>query len=146
MVGSGLDPDTAAMELDDFFADGQADAGAGVFAAGVEALEYDEDAVEGFRVDADAVVLDRESPLVLVWKVECVDAYVRRGFAVKFEGVGDEVLEELGEHGRVAFYGGEGRGFDGGVGILDREFEVVADIGDEPCAIDRGEVKRTADT
>ena len=38
-----LDPDASAVPLDDLLADGQADAGAGVLVARVQALEDDED-------------------------------------------------------------------------------------------------------
>jgi len=41
-TGSGVDPNLAAMALDDAFADRQADAGAGVFTLRVQAFENDE--------------------------------------------------------------------------------------------------------
>jgi hypothetical protein len=44
------------VPLDGLLADGQAGAGAGIFAPGVEALEDLEDFVEIVRIDADAVV------------------------------------------------------------------------------------------
>ena len=50
------------MALDDPLADGQADAGARVMLAGVEALKELEDALEILRLDADALVPDREYP------------------------------------------------------------------------------------
>ena len=46
------------MAFDDFLADGEADAGAGVMFAGMEALEDLKDAVEVLRGDADAIVAD----------------------------------------------------------------------------------------
>ena len=61
------------------------------------------------------------------------------GFAVELECVGEEVLEELGEHGGVAFDRGQRGGFDGGAGVLDGESEGVADLRDELGAIDGGE-------
>ena len=64
LAGLRLDPDPAAVALDDFLADRQADAGAGILVAGVQALEDQEDAFGVLRVDADAVVADGEEPCV----------------------------------------------------------------------------------
>src|SRR5262249_28629011 len=55
----GTDPDAAAVAVDDFLADREADAGARVLALVVQALEHHEDALEVLRLDADAVVPDR---------------------------------------------------------------------------------------
>jgi hypothetical protein len=57
LSGRGVHPDPSAVPLDDLLADGEADAGAGVLLARVQALEDDEDALGESRVDADAVVL-----------------------------------------------------------------------------------------
>ena len=59
----GLDPDTATVPLHDLFANSKSDTCAGVFLARVEPLENDKHFVSILRVDADAVVLDREAPL-----------------------------------------------------------------------------------
>jgi hypothetical protein len=45
LVRGGFDPDPAAVVLDDALADGQADAGAGVFIAGIQPLENVEDSL-----------------------------------------------------------------------------------------------------
>src|SRR5690606_15003341 len=60
VAGRGLHPDAAAVALDDLSTDGQADAGARVFGAGVQALEDLEDPVLVLGVDADPVVAYRE--------------------------------------------------------------------------------------
>src|SRR4051812_36585838 len=57
-----LDPDPAAVALDDLAAERQADAGAGVLVAGVQALEHAEDALVVLGRDADAVVGDADLP------------------------------------------------------------------------------------
>src|SRR5664279_342432 len=60
-----LDGDDAAVALDDLLADSEADAGAGEFVAFVQTLEHPKDALEVARIDADAVVADREGPAVV---------------------------------------------------------------------------------
>ena len=52
----GVEPDPAAVVLDDLAAHREADAGALVGAAGVQALEDDEDPVGVLGLDPDAVV------------------------------------------------------------------------------------------
>ena len=54
------------MAFDDFFADGQTDASTNVTLLAVETLEDDENAVKVLRVDADPVVLERETPETVV--------------------------------------------------------------------------------
>ena len=62
LTGFGFDPNSAAVALDDFFAQSEADAGAGIFFAGVEALEDEKDALEIFGWNADTVVAHGELP------------------------------------------------------------------------------------
>ena len=71
--------------------DGQADAGARVLGAGVEALEDLEDALGVLRLNANAVVLDGKQPLTLAVPGGDMDA--RRVLAPELDGIGDEVLE-----------------------------------------------------
>ena len=59
-VGLALDPDPAAVGLDDLLADGEPGAGAFVFLAGVEAAEELEDLGVELGLDADPVVADGE--------------------------------------------------------------------------------------
>jgi hypothetical protein len=53
------------MAFDDFLADGQTHARAGVLLAGMQALENDKNAVEVFRIDPDPVIADRKEPLAI---------------------------------------------------------------------------------
>src|ERR1700691_3645882 len=57
-----LDGDVSAVVLDDLAAQGQADAGALVAVAGMQALEDDEHALGVLGLDADAVVRDPDLP------------------------------------------------------------------------------------
>src|SRR5438270_12590077 len=75
---AGVQPDAAAEVLDDLPAQGEPHARARVGAALVEALEEHEDAVGVLRVDAHAVVGDREQPLRAV-AVGCHHDTGRRG-------------------------------------------------------------------
>src|SRR4051812_46671206 len=59
-AGALVDPDPPAVALDDPAADGQADAGALVALAVVEALEHLEDVLARVGRDADAAVGDRD--------------------------------------------------------------------------------------
>jgi hypothetical protein len=51
-----LNPDSSAVALDNFFAHRQADAGARVRVARVQALEDHEDSIRVLRIDTNAVV------------------------------------------------------------------------------------------
>ncbi len=57
-----LHPDAAPVPLHDLFANGKPDAGAGIFAAGVQALEDEKNALEILRLNANAVVAYAEVP------------------------------------------------------------------------------------
>jgi len=52
------------VPLDDLAADGQTDAGAGVFLTGVEPLEHLKDPFEVLALDANSVVLDGKDPAI----------------------------------------------------------------------------------
>ena len=93
LFGFGLNPDAAPMPLDDLFANGKPDAGAGIFAAGMQALKDKEDALEVLRLDADAIIVYTEMPGVR----QVFHCYVdlRRAFAAELDGVADQVLEQL---------------------------------------------------
>ena len=81
-AGFAAGGDGTAMTVGDAAADGQAHAGAFVFAAAMEALEHGEDFVGVLFVEADAVVLDREF----------AELIVRRGFST----AGKWFVDELG--------------------------------------------------
>src|ERR1700690_738580 len=90
-MGNGLD--LAVVPFDDLLADRQPDAIAGVFSAGVQALENDEDVLEVLGGYADTVVCHREN------QFRCL--FLRRDLndgrlgAAKFDCVLDEVLKHL---------------------------------------------------
>src|SRR4051794_20490286 len=96
MVGrirSALQPDAPAVAVHYALADGEADAGALVFLARVEALEDLEDAVRVARLDPDPVVADREAPPgALLLRVDLDARWLR---ATELQRVGQEVLEHL---------------------------------------------------
>ena len=69
-----FEPDAAAVALDHFLAQRQADAGARILLVRVQALEDDEDALGELRVDADAVVAHGKAPAEL--HLLGVDAHV----------------------------------------------------------------------
>jgi hypothetical protein len=62
MARRALDPDAAAVPLDDLLADGQTDAGARALLLQVQALEDSKDAVSELPRDADTVVVDGDQP------------------------------------------------------------------------------------
>src|ERR1051326_1129662 len=78
-------PDASAVALDNFLAEGQADAGARIVLAAVQALEDDEDAVEVFLFDADAVVPDGQVPVAAV--ARDAEMNLRRFAAAELDGV-----------------------------------------------------------
>ena len=65
MLGSGFDPDAAAVPFNHLLADRQADAGAFVFLTVVQALEDLEDLVVELRCDAYAVIAHGESEVTV---------------------------------------------------------------------------------
>src|ERR1700691_4886495 len=99
-AGRGFDPDAAAMVLDHLFDDGEADAGARILVALVQALEDQEYALKIFLLDADAVILDQEVPEFFLGRGGNAD---EGSFAVaaELERVADHVLEQLVDLGTV---------------------------------------------
>src|SRR5262245_9677714 len=92
-AGLRFHPDAPAVALDDLLADRQADAGAGVLAAAVQALEHLEQPPGLARVNADAVIPHGELPVPVHPPRGNVDAGGR--LPAKLERVGDEVLQDL---------------------------------------------------
>src|SRR6266545_7297097 len=104
-AGLALDPNAAAVPLDDLFADAQPDARAREFFLSVKPLKNHEDALEILRRDANAIVAHGQfpdRPLALA-----ADVDLRRRFSVELEGVAHEVLEKLSEQARIAFHSRE---------------------------------------
>src|SRR5262249_53284514 len=100
-AGGGIDPDPAAVHLDDLLDDGQAYAGAAAeLVAIVQALEQAEHALAIFLVDADAVVahVERRRRAGLV----AADLDRGPGLVVVLDRVGDEIAEQLGDAHAIA--------------------------------------------
>jgi hypothetical protein len=87
------------VAFDDAFADGQSNAGAGVLFAGMETLEDMENTFEILGVDADAVVAHGKNPATRLGLGADMD--LGRLFAVKLEGIGNKILEQLHELGGI---------------------------------------------
>src|SRR6516164_6675129 len=107
--------------------------------AGMEALEDLKDAVEVLRGDADAIVADRKDPAVFL--LESADVDFRRAFAMEFEGVADEILEELGHLGGIGSEDREGVARDRSFGCFDAGLEIVEGVsqyGVQVCGCERG--------
>jgi hypothetical protein len=84
-------------------AQGEADPGAGVFLACVQALKNREQAAEVFRIDTNAIVTDFEYPETAI---QCIvlraDMNSRRCIrTLEFDTVADQVLEDLHDLGMV---------------------------------------------
>src|SRR5205814_2210421 len=118
----------------DLSAHRQADAGALVAGARVQALEDDEDAVGVLGVDPDPVVLAAEAPeAVLALGGEADD---RRGVAAELDRVADEVLEHEPQQPGVAAHRGQRAGLDRGAALLDRRSEIRSYAREQFPAID----------
>ena len=142
MAEGGADVDGAVVEEGDVFDDGEAEAGAAVFAGAVlvDAVEAFEEAGEVFGGDAAAAVGDGEDGVAVFG----FEAEGDGGGAGVAEGVGEEVDEGLLEEVGVAAdgEGGEGVGVGeeldaGAVGVVLDEGEGV---GGEGVEADLGEV------
>ena len=96
---AGVQPDAAAVELDDLLADGQADPRTGVGVTSVEPLKDNEYLVCEARLDADPVVFDGDDPVAV--PVTGAQTHDGRGIGVEFDGVADEVLEQRNEKGPI---------------------------------------------
>ena len=116
-------PDAAAVALDNLFANGQADAGAGIFFLGMQALEDLKDAVGILRIKADAVIPDEtshSSPFLPGRKMNPGGLVV-----VKLDGVGDEILQQLAHLVRIDFQGRQGVVADFGAVFPNQGVQVV---------------------
>ena len=99
--GSRLHPDPAAVLFHDFFAQSQADAGAFVLPLAMQFFEDQKNLIVKFSGDPDPVIGDRK----LAKSVDRFTLYPDEGPAAgraKFDGVDDQVLEQLFQSGRVA--------------------------------------------
>src|SRR5207247_4012371 len=87
--GLRFDPDSPAVAFPAPLAQGQADASPRVLGRDVQPLKNDEDAIEIFWLDADAVVCHRKNPFAVA--LACVDMNARRLGTVKLDGVANQV-------------------------------------------------------
>src|SRR5688572_10053507 len=122
-AGPRLDPDAPAVALDHLLADGEADAGAGILAHRVQALEDLEDALEEFRLYADAVVFHGNLPGDAVIPDPYVDA--RHLFPPELEGIADQVLEYLAELQLLAEHRGQRVVRHGAAALGERALQVA---------------------
>jgi hypothetical protein len=98
--GSRLHPDAATVTFNNFLANGQADSGTWILGFSVKALKDDEDALSMLGGNSDAVVAHGYSADGIV--LLAGNANARGVLTVKFDRVGDEVLEKLAQ---LAFVG-----------------------------------------
>src|SRR5262245_41145294 len=113
-----LQPDSAVVALHDFLADCKPNARAGIAIRAVKALEYIENDLEVARIDADAVVLDSEFPVVI--RHPGADMHAQRPLAAELDRVGDEILEHQPDQGFIGPYGRQDIVRDDGAGLVQR--------------------------
>src|SRR6185503_4538874 len=111
-------PDPAAMAFDDFLADRQADAGAGIFLAAVQPLEDQEDALKILRSDANPIIPHAEFPFCSRALHSNMDFWPL--LASELHSVPEQILEQLSELHFVAGHGRQTVVGDFRPGFLDR--------------------------
>src|SRR4051812_49383456 len=89
----GLDPNSSAIVLHDFFADGQSHPVTWVLSAGMEPLKYLENQVFVFFGNANAIVNHRKQPFTSLWFSGNGDAGIP--FGTKFDAIAEQILEQL---------------------------------------------------
>src|SRR5262252_6044669 len=94
-AGSRVDPDVAAVEVDDLAAQGQADAGPRVGLARVQPLEDHEYPLGVGRGDADPVVAASERPDAVITLLSRDPDHRVLVKAPELDRIGDQVLEQL---------------------------------------------------
>src|SRR5438045_1417113 len=122
LPGPGLDPDAAAMPLDDPLSDREADAGAWILVAAVQPLENHKDAIEVLRLDADPVVADTEQPVSVLLGRGNVHLRSRR--TAEFQRVRDQVEEHVLELALIRRYDGELIPGNDRAGVFDGQSEI----------------------
>jgi hypothetical protein len=88
-----FNPDTAAVPLDDLFADSEANPGPRIPRTGMQPLKYDENSFGMFRFNANTIVGYSKQPFSFM----AFHAHVNfnRLFAAKLNRVANEVLKQL---------------------------------------------------
>ena len=138
LTGLALGEDVAVMVFDDPFAHGEADACAAVFGFAVETFEDAEDLFGMFLGKADAVVCDVDVVFGVFGTAGDGDDGRSPGAGI-FEGVGDEVAEQLGHLERDGVDGGEGLQENLGLLLLDEKVEFSQDVLQDVIEVDRFE-------
>ena len=94
LPGRRFDPYSPAVAFDDFLAERQTQACAGVFVACVQTLEDDENPLKVGWLDADAIVSHRKNPFWLRRTLAGAGANMnaRLFSSAKLQGIGDQVL------------------------------------------------------
>ena len=133
-IGDGLSIDPSPVLVHYLLTDRQTDAGSGILAAGVQPLENDEDALEVFLGNPDAVILDAEVPH-LAFAFDA-DVNFRAAFAAE---LGTAVTQAVRAPFRVRDESGAvvAEGFVGGEGV-------AVPAGSYTVQIITGEVQRMA--
>lgn len=111
--------------LHDLLAYGKADPGTWILVLGVEPLEHLKDTIVVCGVDAYAIVLDPNSPMV----VPFLGIYEYAWWVVtpELDGIGNEVLEQLGYLGSIGHYCGKGTALDERSTVLDSSLHGLKD-------------------
>ena len=135
VAGRALDPDPPAVLVDDLLADREPDARARVAIGAVQAVERAEDDLGLVRIQADAVVADGDHRHVAVTAGEHLDPRV--GVARELDRVGEQVLQQLDEPGRVAHHGRQRLHPHVGVGVGDRARQALERLANERVELDR---------
>src|SRR5512132_1609815 len=89
----GFYPYASTMALHNFLADGQTDAGSGIFVPRVEPLKNDEDPIGILWIDPDAMITHGKYPFAC--RALRGDMNARRLFATEFDGVAQQILKQL---------------------------------------------------
>src|SRR5712672_833631 len=119
---SGLQPNAAAVPLGNFFADGQADAGAGVLRLGMQALKNHEDALAMLGSYANAIVTHGNIPAACGSLGTNVNSCGL--IPPEFDRVANEVLQDLAKLQFVCQHYGQRISSDDGAALFDAALEI----------------------
>src|ERR1035437_3959894 len=136
-------PELSPQPLYDFPADREPNPGARVLVPGMQTLKHPEDAFGMLRFDPDAVILDRNRPLAVAVHRGNVDSRAFFHFP-ELDGVGEQVLEHLGELPLVRPKRRQWTRVDGSTALLDRNLRIPQGCRNYRAAVDLAEVKLLA--